>query len=78
MQRVRQNEQRKAALLGEYAAIVQLGWSSAAVKGGAASDVAADLEDLFVLARPDVVYLHNPADKHDTHVALLIRAIDAT
>jgi len=77
MQRVRLREQRKAALLGEYAALAQLGWSSAAVKDRAASDVADDLEDLFVSARPDVVYLHNPADKHDTHVALLIRAIDA-
>ena len=77
MQRVRRREQRKAAVLGEYASLVQLGWSSAAVKGGGASEVVADLEELFALARPDVVYLHNPADKHDTHVALLIRAIDA-
>ncbi len=29
------------------------------------------------MTRPQVVYLHNPADKHDTHVACLLRSIDA-
>lgn len=77
MMRVRQNEQRKAALVGEYAALVQLGWTSSAVKSPPGDEIVADLEDLFVVARPDVVYLHNPADKHDTHVALLVRALSA-
>jgi hypothetical protein len=27
--------------------------------------------------RPQVVYLHNPADKHDTHVAVFLRCLEA-
>ena len=36
-----------------------------------------DLMTVFAGCRPDVVYLHNPADKHDTHVAVLLRCIEA-
>jgi LmbE family N-acetylglucosaminyl deacetylase len=40
--------------------------------------VEADLRAILDATRPDVVYTHNPADKHDTHVAVmtaLLRAI---
>jgi hypothetical protein len=36
-----------------------------------------DLRRLLEVASPEVVYLHNPADKHDTHVACSLRAIAA-
>jgi LmbE family N-acetylglucosaminyl deacetylase len=39
--------------------------------------VAADLRAIFSGCRPEVVYLHNPADKHDTHVAVLLRCLEA-
>jgi hypothetical protein len=32
---------------------------------------------IFAGCRPEVVYLHNPADKHDTHVAVLLRCLEA-
>jgi len=76
MQRVRIQEQRKAAFVGEYACQIQLGYSSAEVKdptGGVVEDLCAILR----AARPRVVYLHNLADKHDTHVATALRAIAA-
>lgn len=77
MRAVRVQEQRKAAFVGEYAAVVQLMYPSAAVKQPANQDVHADLVTLFDTCRPEVVYLHNPADKHDTHVACCLRAIQA-
>jgi len=77
MQVIRQAEQRKAATIGEYACQVQLNYSSSAVKDPARSEVVADLEQLLVLARPKIVYLHNPADKHDTHVATMLRGLAA-
>jgi LmbE family N-acetylglucosaminyl deacetylase len=40
-------------------------------------DVCADLTTIFSRCRPQVVYLHNPADKHDTHVAVLLRTLEA-
>ena len=77
MMQVRREEQRKAAVLGEYACEIQLGHPSAHVKDPANADVAADLGAILALARPQVVYLHNPADKHDTHVACTLRALAA-
>jgi LmbE family N-acetylglucosaminyl deacetylase len=77
MQRVRLVEQRKAAYVGEYACQAQLGFSSAQTKNPNEMGVAEDLEQILRVARPEVVYLHNPADKHDTHVAVSLRSIAA-
>lgn len=74
---IRQREQDKAAFLGEYGVQVQLGYPSSIVKDPSGVDVVDDLEALFRVARPDVLYLHNPADKHDTHVAVFLRCIAA-
>jgi LmbE family N-acetylglucosaminyl deacetylase len=75
MQQVRLREQRKAAYVGEYACQLQLGYSSSAVKDPANQNLAADLDAIFAAAKPQVVYLHNLADKHDTHVGVSLRAI---
>jgi hypothetical protein len=39
--------------------------------------VAEDLATIFGGCTPEVVYLHQPADKHDTHVAVFLRCIEA-
>jgi len=39
--------------------------------------VVEDLKKILVAATPSYVYLHNPADKHDTHVGTMMRAIAA-
>ncbi|MBC7228297.1 MAG: PIG-L family deacetylase, partial [Thermoflexales bacterium] len=77
MRAVRIQEQKKAAVVGEYGALVLLDWPSAAVKDGRNPGPVADLEAVFHLARPQVVYTHNPADKHPTHVAVALRTIEA-
>ena len=77
MQKVRLREQRKAAYVGEYACQVQLGFLSGEVKNAASTAVVEDLERVLAVAKPRIVYLHNPADKHDTHVAVTMRAIAA-
>jgi LmbE family N-acetylglucosaminyl deacetylase len=77
MRRVRAAEQRKAALIGDYACQVQLGFPSADVKDASNDEVTVYLRALFEGAAPDVVYLHNPADRHDTHVACCLRSLDA-
>jgi LmbE family N-acetylglucosaminyl deacetylase len=77
MQKVRLREQRKAAYVGEYACQIQLGFTSAEVKDRQSRAVVEDLEQILRAARPEVVYLHNLADKHDTHVAVSARAIAA-
>ncbi len=77
MQKVRLREQRKAAYVGEYACQIQLGFTSAEVKSRDSRAVTDDLEQILRAAKPEVVYLHNLADKHDTHVAVTVRAIAA-
>lgn len=77
MQGVRREEQRKAARLGRYGVQLQLAHPSADVKRANHPGVAADLSAIVQGCNPEVVYLHNPADKHDTHIAVLLRCIDA-
>ncbi len=77
MQKVRLREQRKAAYVGEYGCQVQLGFSSAQVKNAGERAPVEDLKQILMAARPEVVYLHNLADKHDTHVAVALRSIAA-
>ncbi len=77
MQVMRRQEQRRAAELGGYTIQVQLAHPSAAVKRPGDAGVAADLAAIFDACSPEVVYLHQPADKHDTHVAVFLRCLQA-
>jgi len=77
MQKVRVVEQRKAAFVGEYACQIQLDYTSSQVKDPNETAVIEDLETILRCAQPDIVYLHNPADKHDTHVGVVLRCIAA-
>jgi LmbE family N-acetylglucosaminyl deacetylase len=77
MIRVRVQEQRKAATIGEYACEIQLMHPSGDVKQPGHPGVLADLKAIFETVRPEVLYVHNPADKHDTHVAVCLRTLAA-
>ena len=77
MKALRREEQKQAARIGEYGACLLLDHPSAAVKQAADGRVVQDLVTLLEVARPDVVYTHNLADKHDTHVAVALRTITA-
>lgn len=71
MKEIRVVEQRAAATVGHYAAMIQLGHPSSTVKAPGAPELVDDLRQILTLASPDVIYTHNPADKHDTHLAVL-------
>ncbi len=77
MAALRRREQEKAAVLGNYGALVQLNYTSAEVKDVGTGRLKADLVKILKLARPEVVYTHNPADKHDTHAAVAFTALAA-
>ena len=77
MQLVRIKEQKKAAYVGEYAAQVLLGYPSSAVKDRSNDDPVADLALLLEATRPEVVYTHNLADKHPTHIGVVVKVIQA-
>lgn len=77
MQRVRLVEQRKAAFVGEYSVMIQLGYPSDEVKQQNKAPVVQDLKFILEHAQPDILYVHNPCDRHDTHVATFLRCIEA-
>jgi LmbE family N-acetylglucosaminyl deacetylase len=77
MQKVRKLEQKKAAFVGEYGAAALLDYTSSAVKDPAGRTLIDELKGLILAAKPRVIYTHNLADKHDTHVAVALRVICA-
>ena len=77
MQVVRRKEQKKAAVVGEYGAQIFLDYSSSATKDATNPSVKEDLKKVFLATRPQIVYTHNLADKHDTHIAVTLRVIAA-
>jgi LmbE family N-acetylglucosaminyl deacetylase len=70
-------EQEAAAVIGQYSFIAQLGFGSSTVRDAQQSAVRDDLRRILEASRPEVVYLHNLADKHDTHVGCALRSIEA-
>ncbi len=77
MVEVRKNEQRLAAIAGRYAAMVQLDYPSEIAKDSADPRLREDLRAILAATQPRVVYTHNPADKHDTHIAIVVPVIQA-
>ena len=77
MRLVRFKEQRKAAIVGEYAAQVMLDFPSKVIKDAAKIEPVEDILSLLRATKPQFVYTHNLADKHDTHVAVALRVVDA-
>ena len=75
--KTRREEQKQAASLGGYAAILQLGHPSAEVRGSGHRSLTSDLLQILKAAKPRVLYLHNPADRHETHVAVLLASLAA-
>jgi LmbE family N-acetylglucosaminyl deacetylase len=77
MMAVRRGEQNAAAVVGKYGAMLQLDYPSAAVKNSADPALKNDLKKILAATRPQVVYTHNLADKHVTHIGVAIAAIQA-
>lgn len=70
-------EQKRAASLGDYAMVIWLDHASADVKQAAYSPLALDLSAVLSAIRARLVYTHNLADKHDTHVAVALHTVQA-
>ena len=77
MKTVRAREQKTAASIGEYSALFLLAYSSSEVKDPKNEILVNELKSIIEQCRPDIIYTHNLADKHDTHVAVALRVINA-
>jgi LmbE family N-acetylglucosaminyl deacetylase len=77
MQGIRREEQRAAARLGRYGLMVQLDHPTAELKSAEVNPLTADLQALFTLTSPRVVYTHNPIDKHESHLHVFAAVVEA-
>lgn len=77
MMKVRYEEQKLAADIGQFGSQIMLGYPSSAVKDAANKLVVEDLVKILNLTKPMVVYTHNLTDKHPTHIAIVLRTIEA-
>ncbi len=74
---VRHREQDQAAVVGEYAGMIQLDYQSKEIKEPSNNAPVEDLAAILEATRPDFVYTHNLADKHPTHIAVAAAVLEA-
>jgi LmbE family N-acetylglucosaminyl deacetylase len=77
MMKVRIVEQKKAAFIGEYSGLALLNFSSKECKDPKNLDVVAEIKKIILDTNPEVIYTHNLADKHDTHIGVVTKVIKA-
>lgn len=77
MRNIRIAEQKKASVIGDYAALILLNYPSDVIKDPKERSVIGEIKEFLMEVKPKIVYIHNPADKHDTHVAASLRALAA-
>lgn len=77
MMALRREEQNAAAVIGRYGIVWQLDYTSSAIKNPEATGLKDDLKQILSATCPEVVYTHNPADKHETHIGVVVAALQA-
>lgn len=74
---LRAEEQIQAAEIGKYSAIALLGYPSPAARDFSNEDLRKDLSQVMTAGHPEVVYTHNPFDRHPTHRAVCFQVLGA-
>lgn len=69
-------EQNSASIVGRYSVQIQLGYTNAQVQRPENNLLDQDIINIILACKPETIYTHNLADKHDTHVAMTLRVID--
>ncbi len=77
MAALRKIEQRNAAAVGKYSGMIQLGHTKVDSNNPAYPLILEDLVEILKFVHPQVVYTHNLADKHDTHVSVVMKVLEA-
>lgn len=74
---IRRLEQKNAAKIGKYGSLALLDYSSRDTKDPQNEAIVDELAQLIKLSKPEVLYTHNLADKHDTHIGVATKVIQA-
>jgi LmbE family N-acetylglucosaminyl deacetylase len=75
--KIREKEQNNAAEIGKYLAQLNLGFSSQQIKVHSNPALHKQLMQIIAAAAPQVLYTHNLADKHATHIAVALHVVRA-
>lgn len=73
----RQKEQKNASEIGNYEAQIMLNYTSSEIKDKINHDVIDDYIEIIKHYQPISIVTHNLADKHPTHVGVVIKLIKA-
>lgn len=77
MMALRKKEQQKAAVVGEYNALILLNYKSSTVKSKEEEGPVDLIFHIIKETTPQIIYTHNLVDGHNTHVATALRVIEA-
>lgn len=73
----RVSEQMKSAKLGKMAGCLLLGFESAEIKSSLNQKMVDQLSEILEFGQPEIIYTHNPFDKHKTHVGVTLHLVKA-
>jgi LmbE family N-acetylglucosaminyl deacetylase len=74
---IRYKEQKKAAYVGEYGALVLLGNTSEETNNQQNTSIATSIKTIVQDTSVHTVYTHNPFDRHRTHVSVFFKTLAA-
>jgi LmbE family N-acetylglucosaminyl deacetylase len=74
---MREEEQKRAAIMGEYGALFTLALESASIKNQWNDQLGQGLQSIINQSRPQLVYTHSLADRHLTHQAVCLHSVRA-
>lgn len=77
MKEIRIKEQEDAAEIGHYGKVYLLGYPSSETKKHDDKAIIRDYAQIIKAHHPKVIYTHNLADKHDTHIGVVNKVISA-
>ncbi len=78
IQKIREDEQIKAAKIGGYSGVAFLRYPSSLIKNPSyKKEIEDKIKEIVELLNPHTIYTHNLYDRHPTHVAVSLRVIGA-
>ncbi|HHW89510.1 MAG TPA: PIG-L family deacetylase [Clostridiales bacterium] len=77
MTKIRANEQKQAADIGRYQELYLLNYPSSQIQDPLDTEIIKDYLKILNSTKPHIVYTHNPADKHPTHLGVAVKTIKA-
>ena len=73
---IRLEEQKKAAIVGNYAVSASLKYQTQEIRK-MDSNIIKDVKSIILMMKPRIIFIHNPFDNYNTHVAACLIVLKA-